>query len=270
MPSQMSTVAVRSRENRDSWARYAAEPIPEHRADLVSRYLKLLYRNASMLSRRIPSLEREEAISSGFIGLSQAIDRFEPARGLSFSTFACPRIRGAVLDEVRRQSPRSRPATERRRQLECARRTATARLLRSPDSPEVARELGVSLDEYWVWRDDAQRELDVSLDQRAAAPSGENSRVVADLIPDPDALEFTERVEKDSVGLLVRKAVAALPARERVAIEAHFFEEKPYREVGALLRVSSSRACEIVQRGIGLLRELLRPMTDALGGMVTA
>ena len=223
-----------------------------------------------MLSRRIPSLEPGEAISSGYIGLSQAIDRFEPARGLSFSTFAYPRIRGAVLDEVRRQSPRSRPATERRRRFECARRTATARLLRSPESPEVARELGVSLDEYWVWRDDAHRGLDVSLDQRVAARAGENSRVMADLIPDPDALEFAERVEKESVGLLVRKAVAALPARERVAIEAHFFEEKPYREVGALLRVSSTRACEIVQRGIGLLRELLRSMSDALGGMVTA
>ena len=100
------------------------------------------------------------------------------------------------------------------------------------------------------------------------SPGGKSAGVLGDRIPDPAGLEFTERVESENEQHLVRRAVATLPPRERAAIEAHFFEEKPYREVGALLRVSGSRACEIVQRGVGLLREQLCAMSDPTERMV--
>lgn len=249
-------------ETQDAtWERFVADPSPEHREMLVQRYLKLLYRNASTLARQIPSLETEEAISSGFIGLSQAIDRFEPARGLSFTTFACPRIRGAVLDEVRRQSPLSRPANDRRRRMAQARRDIASRELCRPEAHDIAAELGVSLDEYHAWRDQGLRGKDLSLEQPAEGAGDGPARAVAEVIPDPTAMDFAERVERESTGELVRRAMAQLPPRERVAIEAHFLQEKPYREVGAALRVSGARACEIVQHGLTLLRERLLAMS---------
>jgi RNA polymerase sigma factor FliA len=250
-------------DDRGSWQRFVDDPTPEHREILVQRYLKLLYRNASTLSRRIPLLESEEAISSGFIGLSQAIDRFEPSRGLSFTTFAFPRIRGAVLDEVRRQSPLTRPVNDKLRKIERARRTIAARELRRPEDSDIARELGVSLEEYWSWRDDGHRRKDVSLDQPTERVATGAALPVGDITPDPTALDFLASVERESTGELVRRAVADLPARERLAIEAHFFQDKTYREVGALLKVSGVRAYEIVKRGLTLLRKKLTDLAGA-------
>lgn len=248
---------TRKTENGVAWDRYVADPTPEHRDLLIDRYLKLLYRNASALTRRIPALENEDAISTGFIGLSQAIDRFEPARGLSFTTFACPRIRGAVLDEVRRQSPLPRPANARRKKMEEAARTVAARTKSRAAGAEIAEEMGVSLQQYWSWRDDAWRGQDVSLDQTTGTLEGDAPRSAADVIPDPEAHGFVEQLERESVHAHVRDAVSRLPARERAAVTAHYFEERPHREVGAILGVSGARACEIVQRGVAMLRDTL-------------
>ncbi|NOT08473.1 MAG: sigma-70 family RNA polymerase sigma factor [Gemmatimonadales bacterium] len=263
MSAMILTETKRNTEDRNRWAQFAAKPTQKGRQELVGRYLKLLYQNAAQLSRKIPTLDRGEAISSGFLGLSQAIDRFEPARGLSFSTFACPRIRGAVLDEVRRQSPVSRPANDRRREVGKAERRVAARTLRRPEGREVACELGVSLNEYWTWQDERYRGMDLSLHETSTGTPDGEPRPIGDVLPDPDSLDFSDAVEQESTWHLVRRAVTMLPHREREAVELHYLSNLPFREVGARLGVSAPRACEIAKRGVQMLRQSLAAMTAA-------
>jgi RNA polymerase sigma factor for flagellar operon FliA len=234
----------------------------------MGRYLALLYGVASNLARRLPTIEPGEAISSGFLGLAQAIERFDPKRGLAFSTFACPRIRGAVLDELRRQSSVPRTTLTRRRSLGKASQAVSSRTLRRPEGRDVARELGVSLHEYWAISDEGLRGHDLSIDEPA---KDARQQAVGDCIPDPAAESFAERLEQESTFQMVRRAVAVLPPRERTAVTAHYLDGRPYREVGTALGVSTARACEIVQRGITILREnLQRAMSGGTGELVSA
>jgi RNA polymerase sigma factor for flagellar operon FliA len=253
-------LTVRERQKREDddqvlWARFAAKRLDEDRKALMGRYLALLYGVASSLARRLPTIEPGEAISSGFLGLSQAIERFDPSRGLAFSTFACPRIRGAVLDEMRRQSPLPRTTLSRRRQLGQASQAVASRTLRRPEGRDVAKELGVSLHDYWTMTDEGLRGHDLSLDE----PAGDATRQpVGDCIADPGAESFAERLEQESTFQMVRKVMNVLPPRERTAVTAHYLEGRTYREVGMALGVSTARACEIVQRGIEILREKMQ------------
>lgn len=260
-----AALTVQERQTRDDddqmlWARFAARRSEEDRKALTRRYLALLYGVASNLARQVPTLEPGAAISSGFLGLAQAIERFDPKRGLAFSTFACPRIRGAVLDDVRRQSPFPRTTIARRRSLGKATQAVASRTLRRPEGRDVARELGVSLNEYWRMSDESLRGQDLSIDEPVAEAAG---LAIGDCIPDPAAESFTEQVERQSTLQVVQRALAVLPPRERTAVTAHYLEGRPYREVGMALGVSTARACEIVQRGLELLRSTLRV---ALGG----
>ena len=262
MRTELTKQERRTREDDDQilWARFAAKRSEEDREALTRRYLALLYGVTSSLARRLPAIEPEEAISSGFFGLAQAIERFDPKRGLAFSTFACPRIRGAVLDEMRRQSSVPRTELVRRRSLGKASRAVASRTLRRPEGRDVARELGVSLNEYWIMTDEGLRGQDLSIDEPAKDAT---QRAVGDCIADPGAETFAERLEQESTLQVVRHALTGLPPRERTAVTAHYLEGLPYREVGAALGVSTARACEIVQRGLEILRAKLRV---ALGG----
>lgn len=109
----------------------------------MRRYLALLYGVASTLARRLPTIEPGKAISSGFLGLAQAIERFDPNRGHSFATFACPRIRGAVLDEMRRQSTVPRTALARHRRLGQASQAGGRRRHRGSRRGDLCRAAGV-------------------------------------------------------------------------------------------------------------------------------
>jgi RNA polymerase sigma factor FliA len=246
---------VRDDDDQVLWARFTAKRSDEDRKALMQRYMALLHGVASSLARRLPMIEPGEAISSGFFGLAQAIERFDPSRGLAFSTFACPRIRGAVLDEMRRQSPVPRTTLTRRRRLGQASQAVGSRTLRRPEGRDVAKELGVSLNEYWTITDEGLRGHDLSLDEPARdAPQ----QAVGDSIADPVAESFAELLELESSFQMVQKAMSVLPPRERTAVTAHYLEGRPYREVGVALGVSTARACEIVQRGIETLRERLQ------------
>ena len=258
MVGMVRGTSTRNRDaDRAAWGRFGASKCAEQRDQLVRRYLPLLIGTATAISRRMPAVTRHDAISNGFFGLTQAVDRFQPERGLSFSTFACPRIRGAILDAVRSESVVPRKSIERRREVSRAEHRIGTRKGRKPTHGEVAEELGISTGEFWSWHDQRLRGQDTSLDAPAHAEPGASWVPAAEVIPDPLGLEFAERVDAESDHQRVRRSVAALPPRERQAVEARFFEDKSYAEVGRQLGVSTSRACEIVQLGLGRLRARL-------------
>src|SRR5437016_13697402 len=137
----------------------------ENVATLTQQHVGLVHHVARQLARRLhDKIDLDELVSAGSIGLMQAAASYEPSRGLTFSTYAVPRIRGSMLDELRRHDHMSRGARRTVRSIAGARETLVHRLGREPRSAEIARELNVSVATLQQWEMDVDGAVEVSLD----------------------------------------------------------------------------------------------------------
>jgi RNA polymerase sigma factor for flagellar operon FliA len=155
------------------------------RRSLVADHVGLVHHVARQLASRLSTeAELDELVSAGSVGLMQAAEAFEPARGLSFSTFAVPRIRGAMLDELRRIDPMPRNVRRRTRDVVRARETLAASLHRPATASEIARQLAVPSEQLHRWEFDAHSTNVVSFHQPARV---EADTTLGDLLPDDRA-----------------------------------------------------------------------------------
>lgn len=237
--------------------RPAARPAPrtetaqDRRDRMVEQNLSLVYEVAWQVKRRVGDhVTLEELVSAGTLGLLDALDRFDPARGLKLSTFVLPRIRGAILDDLRRRDWMPRRVRSQSRFLAEAQRQLEQRHARAARAAEVAEQLAVDLERYWRIRDDASAAL-LPLERMTGTSSDVGlEEVVADEErPGPDA----RILEQERLGR-ISAALAALPERERAVLSLTYFEELPGNEIAGLLGVSESRVSQIKHRALGMLR----------------
>lgn len=225
---------------------------PEMRDRLVGANLGLVVHIARKLHRGLSGqIELDELVSAGNIGLLQAVDAFDPSRGLAFSTFASPRIRGAILDELRRQDTLPRTTRKRWRAVESATASAQRRLRAAPTSTEVAAELGVDLETFWSWQSAIRAGDTLPLD----GSEDDGAPVISRLRVEEHPLDNLERRERVAV---LRDALLTLPERERLVLSLIYFEELKLREVGAVLGVTESRISQIRAEALDTLRERMR------------
>jgi RNA polymerase sigma factor for flagellar operon FliA len=203
-------------------------------------------------------LSRAELYSYGLEGLLHAIERYRPdGEHTSFVAFASPRIRGAVLDELRRQDWVPRTQRERERMLAAARARLLERLGRQPRPQELADALGLSLSELAELEADCARAQVRSLfagPEQEGALRGDDARPE---LADPHAQAALEEVELAEEHSRLHAALAALSERERIVVTLYFYEELRLREIGEVLGVSESRACQLFQQALGRLRTAL-------------
>src|SRR6195952_4158016 len=146
-------------ESRAQWAAFANGDLAA-RDVLLTENLSLVHHVARQLERKLSNeLDHDELVSAGTLGLMAAMTSFDPARGLAFSTFAVPRIRGAILDELRRQDHVPRSVRRKRRELSQARETLMRVHGRAPRDTEVAMHLGVDVETLWRWESDIERTM---------------------------------------------------------------------------------------------------------------
>src|SRR5437016_3739242 len=160
------------------WVRYRSTGDPEARAELLKRYLGLVHHVAREIGARTPAVE-----SAGTIGLIRALDSFDLARGLAFSTYAVRRIRGAILDDLRSRDWTPRSVRAKNRKLLAATATLQSRLGRAPEPREIAAALEIDLETYWQWQGGAEGGVMVSFD--AAAPCSRGAATLGETINDP-------------------------------------------------------------------------------------
>jgi len=147
------------------WALYRRTGDPRARTQLLDRYLGLVHHSAHQLARRISrDVEIDDLISAGALGLVQALEGFDPGRGLAFSTYAMPRIRGAMLDELRTRDWMPRSVRMRSRLLRAAQSDLQHKLGRQPSHDEVAHALQVDLGTYWRWLEETEGRVVLHLD----------------------------------------------------------------------------------------------------------
>lgn len=248
----------------DTWTRFAATRDPALRDELITTYAPLVRFVVSRLG--IPPsclLDTDDLLSCGTIGLINAVDRYDPARGSRFESFASTRIRGAVIDHLRSLNWLPRTAMARIRQIEYAIANLEQRLGRPPKEEEIAAEAHVSPSRYRQMLQEAGT-IVLSLD----APLGplaqeEGFTSLADLLEDERSPEPDEQVEAQELMALLRVALEGLPERERLLLALYYREELTMKEISKIMNVSESRVCQLHIQAILRLRNALHIQQDS-------
>jgi RNA polymerase sigma factor FliA len=236
------------------WGEYVATGCATSRDKLLNEHLGLVHHVARQLSRTLsPDLELDELISCGTIGLMKAVDSFDPSRGTAFSTFAAPRIQGAILDELRRQDHVSRTIRKKSRNIKRAREALTRRLGCLPTDTMLAEELDVDIETFWRWESEAEGIHHLPFD----APVTEDDVTPAELHRTDDEQAVEELLNHEEEVRLVREAILELGEQERLVLTLHYHEELNLTEIGKVLDLTGSRISQVRSKAIKKLRERL-------------
>ena len=215
--------------------------------DNILDHIGLVKRVALHLKTRLPNfMELEELIQVGTIGLIEAAKSFDESKGVEFEIFARTRIRGAILDQVRKLSYLPRSAMVNIRDHNEASAALSAELGREPTQSELADFMGKNLEDFHKERTHAYRFQTVSLESQVL----EDVEVPAVEVNEPE----TELVESQLLEALA-ESIEILPEREKTIISLYYVEEMNLKEIGAVLEISESRVSQILSSTVKLLRK---------------
>lgn len=232
------------------------------RSALLSQHVGLVHHVARQLGRRLSTAaDLDEMVSDGMVGLIQAADTFDRSRGLSFSTYAVPRIRGAILDELRRQDALPRNVRRRTRDLGRAREVLAARLRRAPTHEELAHLMGVPADSVRKWELDAEAASVCSLDQPLRGE--EAGTTLADTMHEDDVRGIEDLLTHEAEVAYLKAAIARLKEQERTVLALNFFEELKLQEIAEVLQLSVCRISQIRTAALAKLRASLSDLRAA-------
>lgn len=231
----------------------------ETRDALILSYLPLVKQVAGRLSMGLPAhIEEEDLVASGIIGLLEALERYNPNYETGFKTFATWRIRGAMLDELRKLSWPPRSLFQRLRRLQAAEQKLGHQLGREPSLQELAQELDWSPEMVEQVYAQLNNYALVSLESLLFAPSstpGEGTEEA--LFSDNSFVVPDEKVECKERKKVLAEAIRGLSEREKLVLALYYKEELTLKEIGAVLKVSTARVSQIHARALRNLREKL-------------
>ncbi|SDQ70282.1 RNA polymerase, sigma 28 subunit, SigD/FliA/WhiG [Actinopolyspora saharensis] len=235
------------------WHAFGQNRDQELRDRLVLHYAPLVKYVAGRVGTGLPAhVEVSDLIQSGVFGLVDAIEKFEPERGLKFETYAMQRIRGAILDDLRAQDWVPRSVRSRARDVERALERLEAKLQRTATDAELAEELSLSTEELRELFAQLQMTSVVALDDLIGVGRGTAS--LAETLPDDRAEDpVNTLVNRDSRRQLA-EAVERLSDRDRIVVTLYYFENLTLAEIGKVLGVTESRVCQLHTRAVLRLR----------------
>jgi RNA polymerase sigma factor FliA len=225
--------------------------------DMIVQYLPLVRCVAEKVHRRLPpGVDLESLVHSGVVGLLEALDRFDPKRGVEFEIYARYRIQGEVMECLRSLDWVSRSLRSWGRKIEAAKAKLAGKLAREPTAEEVAKKLDISLESYYRLDQQVNDATLLSLEDSSILSEADWERTQEKCLHKAflDPLSFVE--SKDLVEKLAA-AVAALPERERMVVTLYHYEELTLREIGGILDLSEGRICQIFGQAVGRLRSAL-------------
>ena len=233
------------------WKSYAAAKDPVLREKLIIEYAPLVKLVAGRLLMHVGQyVDFEDLTSYGIFGLIDAIDKYDPDKGIKFETYASIRIRGAIIDSIRKLDWVPRSLRAKNKQLEQVYAELTAQLGREPDEEEIAEKLSITLDEaHDLIRKTTVISL-VSLDDYL-----EQNQDVHLFSISPSYIENPENaIEKIETKQALADAIDQLPEKEKKVIMLYYFEELTLKEISAILGVSESRVSQIHTKAVLLLK----------------
>jgi RNA polymerase sigma factor for flagellar operon FliA len=232
----------------------------QHLAQLIHDYMPLVRHAVNRVavgSSGASILQYEDMISCGVQGLIEAYHSFDPNRGAKFSTYALPRIRGAILDALRAAHPLPRSLQKFSSDVERATSALHVRLGRAPTQEELAQEMGLGLEEFLSCLSSASVRT-VSLENLADTAVDGNTEKLWEMADDDPSVDPDAMMEKTVVRSRLREALDTLPERERKIVRLYYLESKSLKSIGRALGISESRASQLRHRAIRRLRIALR------------
>ncbi|HPF70547.1 MAG TPA: FliA/WhiG family RNA polymerase sigma factor [Candidatus Krumholzibacteria bacterium] len=243
--------------HHDVWERVHGKDADDARRELVNIYARIVKYVAGRMAIGLPHyVEFNDLVSAGLLGLIQAVDKFDHTRGIKFETFAIPRIRGSILDELRSQDWFPRSLRRKAKQLEEAYATLEARLGRPATDAEVARELDIPLDEFDGMIGEVSIATIMSLD--AETGDDDNATSLGEYLPDPATEDVEAVLARQEMKDLIGKRMGELPEKEQLVLVLYYYEELTLKEIGEILDVTESRVCQIHTKAILRLKSKIQ------------
>lgn len=224
---------------------------------LAREYYPLVQQVVSSLQSRLPQdADMEELHSVGVTGLVEAIRRYDPKRVPTFQAYALIRIRGAILDELRRMDTLSRQNRAHSRSIRDAVAELEQEFGRVPTDGEIAGRLGVSLRQFERMRRRAQPVSILSIDQ-SVGNDAEGAGTLGDYLADDSELTSLEVLERNESRRILRERIERLPERQREVLRQYYFEGRKLAEIAEVFGVTEARVCQIHTQALGMLRSSL-------------
>jgi RNA polymerase sigma factor for flagellar operon FliA len=250
-----SSVDPAATELSELWVEFKRSASAAARERLILHYAPLVKYVASRVATGLPaSVEQADLVSYGMFGLIDALEKFEPARGNKFETYAIPRIKGAIIDELRAMDWVPRSVRFKAREIEKAHSDLESMLKRAPTEREMAERLGVSMSELHDVTSQISFVSVLALDELLSVGSDRGEQVsLLDTLADRGGDIATGLEGQETRGLLAA-AINSLSEREKIVVTLYYFEGLTLNEIGEILGVTESRICQIHTKAVGQLR----------------
>ncbi len=253
----MAETGTYSGQGKLSWAGLSMEEKNQY----VEKYSPLIRYLADRLAARLPAhINKDDLVSAGVLGLIDAVDKFEPARGIMFKTYAEFRIKGAMLDELRALDWVPRTIRKKANQLEKLWQQLEMELKRPPSDEESAAALGISLEEYQKLLDEVRTINILDLDAfKVADKSGSReTRDIYDILADENAQDALTILSKGELSEVLGRAIEDLQEKERLVVTLYYHEELTMKEIGQIMAYTESRISQIHTKALLRLRTKMR------------
>lgn len=244
---------------RQLWTDFKTSGNPDMRERLILHYSPLVKYVAGRVGVGLPpNIEQADLVSYGIFGLIDAIEKFDVDREIKFETYAISRIRGAIIDELRAIDWIPRSVRYKAREVEKAYQSLEAKLHRTPTEPEVAAEMGISLEELHAVFSQVSFVNVVALDELLTVGADKADKLsLVDTLEDPKAEDPIMAFESEETKYLLSQAINGLPEREKIVVTLYYYEGLTLAEIGSVLGVTESRICQMHTKAVLQLRSKL-------------
>ncbi|MFZ5592377.1 MAG: sigma-70 family RNA polymerase sigma factor [Bacillota bacterium] len=245
-------------ELRECWQQYRVTRQPDLRNQLVLHYLWLVRHIAGRLAVRLPpGVSAEDLENCGIIGLIEAVEKFDPGLGKDFAAYAYARVRGAMLDEMRRMSWLPRSAWQKLTRWQEQKQKLMQEEGTSFSEPEIASRLQISAEEYQRLQALQEQSCIVSLDEPVLSSDGSTLHL-GEILAAEDGGEPLASLLAEVEVLELAQAVRSLPEKDQLLLSLYYQQKLTLKEVGAVLGISESRVCQLHGRALRRLRQILQ------------
>ena len=239
-----------------AWDDYKRDGASEARDRLILHFSPLVKYVAGRVAVGLPAnIDQADLISYGIFGLIDAIDKYDPERGIKFETYAINRIRGAIIDELRAIDWVPRSVRFKAREVEKAYTELENRLKRPPSDPEIAEELGMTVDELNHTYSQLASVSLVALDELMTVDGGQGDKLsLVETLEDTKTQSPSEAFEGVEMKEILTGAINRLPEREKIVITLYYYEGLTLAEIGQVLGVTESRVCQMHTKAVLALK----------------
>jgi RNA polymerase sigma factor for flagellar operon FliA len=233
----------------------------DEREEMILKYIPYVKYIASRLLIGIPpGIEFDDLVSYGIIGLIDAIEKFDPTKGIKFETYATLRIKGAIIDELRKISWMPKSAFSKLTQLNLARENLESKLNREPTEKELADYLGVSVNDIRTTESYINYLSVISLEDIFYKSDDEDiqfkNMIENENSPQPDKI-----FEEEEMLITLKKALNMLPEKDKLVLQLYYYEKLTLKEIGKILEITESRVSQLHSRAIIRLRENMKKLS---------